>query len=211
MGGSRRTQREPTWTKAEYAASAPGDSNLEPWIHTENFKNSKYSTAICKSLCGKVGGEGATFRYTTEDRTAFQLSLSPLWMKDKISTKARDEMKLLFYTSVRSALLPSVASPSLHCWVSVWSFCRKRGSVWRGDITDLLVGQSQENTKSEALGARNGGLWSWWHRALLSADVGGEEQYENSQNLKPQGRSQKGDCYLFLASEYSVWRIWHES
>lgn len=44
-------------------------------------------------------------------------------MKDKISTKARDEMKqglarrgeLLFYTSVHSALLPRVASPSLHC------------------------------------------------------------------------------------------------
>lgn len=28
------------------------------------------------------------------------------------------------------------------------------------------------------------------------ADVGGEEQYENSRNLKPQGRSQKDHCYL---------------
>lgn len=28
------------------------------------------------------------------------------------------------------------------------------------------------------------------------ADVGGEEQYENSRNLKPRGRSQKGNSYL---------------
>lgn len=32
--------------------------------------------------------------------------------------------------------------------------------------------------------------------ASSHADVGGEEQYENSRNLKPQGRSQKGNCYL---------------
>lgn len=30
--------------------------------------------------------------------------------------------------------------------------------------------------------------------ASSHADVGGEEQYENSR--KPQGRSQKGNCYL---------------
>lgn len=61
---------------------------------------------------------------------------------------------------------------SLHCWLSVWSFCRKRGSRLRERYNGPASGGKAEkyNTKSRALAVWNGWLWSWWR--LLSCWCG---------------------------------------
>lgn len=146
--------------------------------------------------------------------------------RGKISTRVRDETEerltdapwgvVLHSHTFNDAAMLTVTSGAYTADCTFEVSAAKEDPVWRNDITDQLVEQSQE---TQHKGPSSGSL-KWRTLKLMTPSPPLMLMWEGRNNMKiirsefearrfPQ--SQKGIRYLFLASGYSVSGIWHES
>lgn len=143
-----------------------------------------------------------------------------------ISTKVRDEMKERLTHAPQGVVLhirtfndTATRTVTSRACIADWAFedsAGKEDPVGRKDITDLPVEQSREIQHKEPSSGRQ----KWRTLKSMTPSPPLLLMWERRNNMKiiksefearklPQ--SQKGICYLCLASECSVSGIWHES
>lgn len=175
---------------------------------------------------------GSTLRSSTVDWAVFMLSWSHLRnvLCEGVSAKyprVRDETEerladalwgvVLHIRTFNDAAMLTITSGACIADCAFEVSAAKEDPDWKKDITDLLVEQSQETQHTQGLSS---GSLKWRALKVMTPSPPLMLMWEGRNNTKiirseseatrlPQ--SQKGICYLFLASEYSVSGIWHES